>query len=192
MSGPLSVPHGNPPSPPFSKGGWGRIGTFDLCSKRNWRLFLGCLLFNLPAVAFQPNFFTNVPPSSATAINTVPTGVFFVPPVGPATPVVDNPKVVLKTFRTPSAMRFATCRLTAPYLSIYFQRNTKVLSFRLDAVGNNSSLEIVRASGDIGNPIADQSSGTGLSHGEGHSMISQKISDRFFSFHDQNLKISEE
>ena len=47
-------------------------------------------------------------------MNTLPTGDLFVPPVGPATPVVDNPNVVWKVFRIPWAILLATCGLTAP------------------------------------------------------------------------------
>jgi hypothetical protein len=48
----------------------------------------------------------------------LPMGTLFVPPVGPATPVVDNPNVVSNAFRTPWAIFLATCGLTAPYFLI--------------------------------------------------------------------------
>ena len=55
------------------------------------------------------------PSGVATAIQTVPTGLPGVPPVGPAMPVVEMPYVAPVARRTPSAICSATLRLTAPY-----------------------------------------------------------------------------
>jgi hypothetical protein len=41
-------------------------------------------------------------------MKTVPTGFSSVPPLGPATPVIDNPKSVPTRVRTPSAIASAT------------------------------------------------------------------------------------
>src|SRR5574341_109128 len=60
--------------------------------KNSMPLSVACFLISL-RFPFRSNFFTHILFPLAIPIKTLPTGDLFVPPVGPATPVVDNPNV---------------------------------------------------------------------------------------------------
>ena len=57
---------------------------------------------------------------SEYAIKTVPTGLFLVPPDGPAIPLVARPIDELYLFLMFFAISFTTSSLTAPYVSNFF------------------------------------------------------------------------
>ena len=58
-----------------------------------------------------------VPLGETIAMNTVPTGLWSLPPSGPATPVMPTPSSTRALRRAPSAICSATAALTAPCAS---------------------------------------------------------------------------
>ncbi len=67
----------------------------------------------------------------ARAINTVPTGLVMVAPVGPAIPVILIPKSAWVFFRMLVAINIATWRETAPYSAIVFAGIFSIVSLDL-------------------------------------------------------------
>ena len=74
---------------------------------------------------FLQSFFFEV----LMAMKTVPTGLLGVPPVGPATPVMDMAKSVLAILRTSCAIFIATAGETAPCLAIRLAGIPSILIF---------------------------------------------------------------
>ena len=64
-------------------------------------------------------------------IQTVPTGLFSVPPLGPAIPLVEIPIDELNFFLTLVAISSTTSLLTAPNFSMFFLFTFKLLIFIL-------------------------------------------------------------
>lgn len=68
---------------------------------------------------------------SETAINTVPTGLPCLPPVGPAIPVIPMPKQLFASIRTLRAIAKAISSETAPFPAISSAGICRIFSFVL-------------------------------------------------------------
>ena len=68
---------------------------------------------------------------SDIAINTVPTGLLRIAPVGPAMPVMPIPKSLLANFLVPCAIFRATSAETAPFLAMNWAGMLKIFCLDL-------------------------------------------------------------
>ena len=91
------------------------------------RLRISILSLQLSVLKFF--FSANTPFFEANPTYTVPTGFSSVPPVGPATPVVDTAISAPDSFSTPSAISSAHGILTSVYFSIVGRRTPSTLIF---------------------------------------------------------------
>ena len=104
--------------------------------------------------------------ASATASHTVPTGLSGLPPPGPAMPVTATARSTPSAPLAPSAIARATASLTAPSRREQRRVHAEERALELVRVGDDPTDEDVGASGDLGEPPADQPAGARLRGGD--------------------------
>ena len=115
------------------------------------------------------------PRGVASPIQTVPTGFASLPPVGPAMPVVASPEIGSGAFAHAGGhcqsrgLAHRPLRLQGP------GGNPQQRLFGAVGVGHGRQQEVVRAAGDIGEAMGEESAGAALRHGQRRPFFAQEL-----------------